>query len=55
MNKDELYNFEDFIETPRAISSPVKINVILEQRIKTFLETRKHRIGRRLHGPHRTN
>lgn len=52
MNKDHLYNFEDFIETPRAISSPVKINVILEQRIKMFLETRKHRAKRRLYGPY---
>jgi hypothetical protein len=32
-----------YIETPRCIESPVKINKILEERMKAFLSSRKVR------------
>lgn len=32
-----------YIETPRRVEAPVRIDVILQQRMKTFLASRKER------------
>lgn len=55
MNKDELYTPEQYIETPRGISSPVKISSILEQRIQVFMKSRERTRNWRFYGPYNSH